>query len=249
VFFSLRNGVVAPSGQEFALGAVVGAVDHDGVLGDAQFVKDVEQLPHVLFVVDHGVVIGGLPAAGLAQAFGLGVGPEMHVGGVHPHEKRCARGVLTADEVDARCRCLVVDGLHALAVERTGVFDALLAHRTVAGIDLVGVGVGGPGVDDAARQQGRAQQRGLLFGRVVGVFGLFLGVEVIQVAEELVEAVRGEPAIDAYLEPAERLLKQRRNAHRPRQGRPGARRARRRHSPEHDCAQAERRLHDRPAHP
>ena len=58
VFFSLRNGVVAPSGQEFALGAVVGAVDHDGVLGDAQFVKDVEQLPHVLVVVDHGVVIG-----------------------------------------------------------------------------------------------------------------------------------------------------------------------------------------------
>jgi hypothetical protein len=58
VFFSLRNGVVAPSGQEFALGAVVGAVDHDGVLGDAQFVEDVEQLPHVLFVVDHGVVIG-----------------------------------------------------------------------------------------------------------------------------------------------------------------------------------------------
>jgi hypothetical protein len=44
-----------------------------------------------------------------------------------------------------------------------------------------------PRSDDAAPQQGRAQQRGLL-GRVVGVFGLFLGVEVIQVAEELVEA-------------------------------------------------------------
>ena len=40
------------------MGAVVGAVDHDGVLGDAPFVEDVEQLPHVLFVVDHGVVIG-----------------------------------------------------------------------------------------------------------------------------------------------------------------------------------------------
>ena len=42
VFFSLRNGVVAPSGQEFALGAVVGAVDDDRVRGKPERIELVQ---------------------------------------------------------------------------------------------------------------------------------------------------------------------------------------------------------------
>ena len=46
---------------------------------------------------------------------------------------------------------LVVDGLHPLLGQRSGVLDALLADRPVALVDLAGVLVGGPGVDDTAR--------------------------------------------------------------------------------------------------
>ena len=51
--------------------AVVGAVDDDRVVGDAQLVEQVEQLADVLVVVDHRVVVRRLPAPGLADALGL----------------------------------------------------------------------------------------------------------------------------------------------------------------------------------
>ena len=43
-FFSLRNGVMPPSGQVFMCGPLSVRVDDDGVLGDAQLVEQVEQL-------------------------------------------------------------------------------------------------------------------------------------------------------------------------------------------------------------
>jgi hypothetical protein len=44
VFFSLRNGVMPPSGHEFMCGRCR-CVDHDGVVGDAEIVERLEQLP------------------------------------------------------------------------------------------------------------------------------------------------------------------------------------------------------------
>ena len=70
-------------------------------------------------------------------------------------------------------------GLHPLLGQRTGVLDAL------------GAVVVRPGMDDAPGTEVLAEVRELLFGRVVVELGLLLGVEVVQVAEELVEAVRG----------------------------------------------------------
>ena len=115
----------------------------------------------------------------------------MHVGHVHPDEERGVGLVLALDEIDARAGGLVVDGLHPLLGQRSGVLDALLADRSVPVVDLAGVLVGRPGVNDAARQQRLAQYRRLFFGGVVRVLRFFLGVEVIEVAEELVEPVRG----------------------------------------------------------
>ena len=80
---------------------VVGAVDDDRVLGDAELVDQVEQLADVAVVIDHRVVVLRLPAPGLADAFRLGVGAQVHVRGVHPHEERRPRLVLAPDEVDA----------------------------------------------------------------------------------------------------------------------------------------------------
>ena len=45
VFFSLRNGVIAAVRPGVHVRAVVGRVDDDGVVGDAQLVERLEQLP------------------------------------------------------------------------------------------------------------------------------------------------------------------------------------------------------------
>ena len=115
----------------------------------------------------------------------------MHVRHIHPHEERGFRIGLPLDEVDARAGGLVVDGLHPLGGQRPGVVDTLLAGRTEPLVDPIGGLLGRPGMDDAAGHQMAAQQRRLFLGRVVGVLRFLFGVEVIKVAEELVEAVRG----------------------------------------------------------
>ena len=57
-----RGAAVGPA---VAVRPVVGAVDDDGVLGDAEFVEAVEQLTDVAVVVDHRVVVARLPKPGL----------------------------------------------------------------------------------------------------------------------------------------------------------------------------------------
>ena len=79
-----------PSGQRVPVRAVVGRVHDEGVVGDAELVEQVEHLADVLVVVDHRVVIGRLPAAGLAQALLLRVREQVHVRGVEPDEERLA---------------------------------------------------------------------------------------------------------------------------------------------------------------
>ena len=78
---------------------VVGRVDDDRVLGDPELVELVEQLADDLVVVDHRVVVGRLPAAGLAEALRLRVRAEVHVRGVEPDEERRPGGGLAVDEV------------------------------------------------------------------------------------------------------------------------------------------------------
>ena len=48
--------------------SIVGAVHHEGVVGDAQFVEQVQQFAHVFVVIDHRVVVGRLPPASLSNA-------------------------------------------------------------------------------------------------------------------------------------------------------------------------------------
>jgi hypothetical protein len=51
------------------------------------------------------------------------------------------------------------------------------------------VAVGGPGVEDPARREFAAKRGEIACARIVRVLRVFLRVEVIEVAEELVEAV------------------------------------------------------------
>ena len=144
----------------------------------------------MLVVVDHRVVVRRLPPAGLAETFRLGVGPEVHVGHVHPDEERGVGRGLALDEVDGRTGGLVVDRFHPLLGQWPSILDALFAQRAEPLVDFVGGLVGGPRLDDAPRPHRLAQPRSLLLGGVIRVLRFLLGVEVVQVAEELVETVR-----------------------------------------------------------
>jgi hypothetical protein len=86
--------------------------------------------------------------------------------------------VLVLDEIDCGVAEFAVTGFHPLLGERAGVLDALGAVAV------------GPGVQHTAGPELLAELRIL---RVVRQFRFLFGVEVIQVAEELVEAVhRGQ---------------------------------------------------------
>ncbi len=136
----------------------------------------------VLVVVDHHIVIGALPAARLPDALGLGMRAEMHVGEVHPDEERLARLVLSLDEVGGARGDVVVDRLHPLPGQRPGVLDRCVPICR-SGLAMLWI--------DAARPEVLAERSELRVLRVVRQLRLFLGVEMVEIAVELVEAMRG----------------------------------------------------------
>src|ERR1700738_514667 len=97
--------------------------------------------------------------------------PDMHTGGIPPYEKWLLRLVSAIHEVQCPSGDLLIHRLHAFPGQRTGVLD--LAAREA--------------VNHAARSK-PLLELGIL--RIVGVLRLFLGVEVVEVAEELIEPVR-----------------------------------------------------------
>ena len=104
---------------------------------------------------------------------------------VVPEEERCLGLVRLIDEAQRMLGDLVVDGLHALLRQRPGVRDLLSALAV------------GQAVQHAARPELLLELRVL---RVVRVFRLFFGIEVVQVAEELVEAVHRRQMLVAIAE-------------------------------------------------
>ena len=153
---------------------------NERVVGNAQFVQQVKDLADVLVVVDHHVVVFGLPTPGLTDALRLHVGAKVHVGGIDPDEERLAGLMLALNQVNCRGDKFIVNGLHALLGQRAGIFDFLRAA------------CGWP--SSAARPRGPnllPEVRKVLFRSDSPQLRLFLGVQVIQVAEEFVEAVHG----------------------------------------------------------
>src|SRR5262249_47059304 len=93
---------------------------------------------------------------------------------VPPDEKRLVVLDSFVDELEARIKEFLVDSLHALRRQRAGVLDFLCAVRI------------GPAVEYATRSKLFLKLRIL---RIVGVFWLLLRIQVIEIAEELIEAV------------------------------------------------------------
>src|SRR5258707_12469793 len=114
------------------------------------------------------------------------MGPDVHAGRVEPDEERLAVADGAVDEVRRGLEKLFVDRLHALLGERPGVLAFLLAPGTEAGIVARRVGCCRDALENAARTELRP---GVWIFWIVGILGLLLGVEMIEVAEEHVEAV------------------------------------------------------------
>ncbi len=126
-------------------------------------------------LTDHPVVILRLPVPGLTADVVCDVGPEVHTGRVEPHEERrlAVRG--GADEPLRGFDDLVVDRLHPLLGQRAGVLDPTISEA----------------VDHPTGTEPLAEVRVPHRVRIIGVLGLLLGIEVIQIAEELIETVIG----------------------------------------------------------
>ena len=187
--------VVAAVGPAEDLCAVVAGEQHDGVIGDTELIKLVEDLPDLPIQLHHRV--GEEPKPALALPLRRQVGPDVAPRGVVPQEERRVRRHGAVDEVQRAADELGVDVLHVglgrvvhagVRRQRTAVDDRLLADPAPAGMLGRVVDVGCLGVQDVARAEA-----GVEFG-ILGIFSVvrFLhGVEVVQDAVELVEAVDG----------------------------------------------------------
>ena len=145
-------------------------------------------------VLDHAVDVFAVAVRVAAAMLGADVRAQVHARAVEPAEERLARRVLALHEVDRRGRGFVVDRLHALLGQRAGVLDGLLADLAEARIDRGIVPVGGLAFEHAARAVFGEIGRVL---RIVGQFRLLLGIEMIEIAEKLIEAVHGRQRLVA----------------------------------------------------
>jgi hypothetical protein len=105
------------------------------------------------------------------------MGAQVHARGVEPDEERLAVLVRAVDEIP-RCRPgFVVDRLHPLFRQRSGVLDLLAALAV------------GPAVQHSARAEVLPEVGEVLLGRIIPQFRLFLRVQMVEIAEELVESM------------------------------------------------------------
>ena len=189
-----RRGAAVGPGER--LGAVVGGVDHDGVVGDAEVVELLQELADLAVVLDHAVGIDAEP--GLALRLGLEAGPDVHAGRIEPDEERLLVLVRAVDEVERGVEELLVDRLHAL-LGRAGRCPRSSACPMRRSADPRPASRRwSPCICSTPRGPNLQLELGVL--RIVGVLRLVLGVEVIEVAEELVEAVHGRQELVAVAE-------------------------------------------------
>ena len=175
VSFSPLNGVMPPSGQVHDLGAIIGGVDDNRIIGDLQVLELLQELAYMSVSLYHAVCVD--PQSRLSFRRRLEMRPDMHTGCVEPDEERFVRLVGAVDEVECRLQKLLIHRLHPLRGEGTCVL-----HLPVRGR-----------LEHAARAVPLPECR--VF-RIILVFRLLLGVHVVQVPEEFIEAmVRGQEFI------------------------------------------------------
>ncbi len=113
----------------------------------------------------------------------------MHTCGIEPQEERLVVRLRFVQPLEGDIADFFIHGLHPRRIKSAGVFDPLLADLAPARVYRCIVGFGRKAVNHVA---GADLVQQLL--RIAGVRRVLHGVEVIEVAEELVEAVDGGQA-------------------------------------------------------
>ena len=144
---------------------------------------------------DHAIAVRILTA--LADIFFRNVRSEMHGGRVVPEEERLVGFGLFLHPRQRALGDLFVHRLHALLRQRTRIFNRLLADAPPARVDGRIVCVGRLAMEHAARPK-HFLKLGVL--RVVGQFRLFFGIEMVEIAEEFIEAVHRRQKLVAVAE-------------------------------------------------
>src|SRR5258708_3877126 len=115
--------------------------------------------------------------------------PDVHTSGVPPKEERLAVLVRLINEIERALGDLFVHSLHTLNCERTCVLADLLAPWPEARIRRGRIFRGrGLTLENAA---GAEHSLELGIFRIVRILRFLFGVQVVEVAEEYVEAVNG----------------------------------------------------------
>ncbi len=151
---------------------VVGAIDDNGVVRDAEVIQLFQHGADHVVVLNHAVGIepdAGAPLGGFLQ-----VGPDVHARGVEPDEERFVVLGRLAHKLLFGIEDFHVHRFHPSLGQGSGVLDFLTALAV------------GPGVEHAARAVFLLKLRIL---RVVIRLRFLLRVQMVEVAEELIEAM------------------------------------------------------------
>ena len=152
-------------------------------------------LPDLAVMLHHAVRIDA--KAGPVLGFDLEPGPDVHAARIEPDKERFLVAVGAVDEIRRCLEEFLVDRFHALLGERPGVLALLFAPGAEAGIVAGRIGRGSHALHDAARTELRPE--GWIL-RIVRILRLVLGIEMVEIAEEFVEAVHGRQEFVAVAE-------------------------------------------------
>ena len=173
-------------GEDF--GAIVGGEDDDGVVVHAHVLELLHHQADVVIELGHAGFFFRPAILRVAHRFIFRgeMRDDVHARRVEPDEERLAVLLGLVHEIDGEVANLVVHRFHALGIERAGVLDPLLADLAPARHLRRIVFVGGPAMNHVARADDIQQVL-----RIVGMRRVFHRIEVIQIAEEFVEAMDG----------------------------------------------------------
>src|SRR5271157_2273352 len=170
---SLHHGPLGPRERSLAaigpgevLRAVVGGEDDDGVLLEPVVLELLHDRADDVVELGHSGFVDGPAVLWRAQLLVLfrEMGYHVHPGRIQPEEERLAIAPGLVEKLERVLEDLVVHGLHAIRVQRTGVLDALPADLAPARLLRRVVHVGRPGV-----QHVPGADLVLQFRRIVGM--------------------------------------------------------------------------------
>ena len=170
------------------LRTVVRGERQDGVFLETGILELLHDLADDLVELRHPGFVDGPSVLGRSQliVFLREVGDDVHPRGIEPEKERLTVALRLVDELECVLEDLVVDRLHPLGREWPRVLDLLLADLAPARLDGRVIAVLGPAVQHVA-----GTDRVLQLRRVVAMERVLHRVQVIEIAEELVEAMHG----------------------------------------------------------